>query len=424
MKRILLFILSILAFVGCSKDEIVADVVFDVSVSNVESYTATVTVTHDGSNRDTYYGFFVKGEVTDIARAISDYVFYAKDGQLEKSVHTQRKSVYTVRGLMPNTTYTYIVFGMDIKGDTYGIPASTCFTTTPSDLVATVNPNWKITYRGHTVQNDTDYSLINVEVMGESQEYFFPATYPESVVNSFETIESFLDFATSELYAEIELDLDIDDWFDHNRICATSISCYHHLEPGNYVTFAIGINNNIQPTGNYARSEVYQVEEYPLEPEYANLLGEWVLVDNSNSQYLVTFTPLQVNQSLIMYGWGNYEEIPICVSFDRSTGSISFSCQKIFEDYIHKFSSGEVYRGVLSFRGFYINGEGKWKYINNKPIDAALQKDGTYLCKGFNVRDEAGNIYEKTGMSLYMEMEQGALFFAWMMFPWTMEKKE
>ena len=424
MVRVFLFIFSLFAFVSCTKEEILVDVVFNVSVTKVGCYSAEVTVTHDGSNRDAYYGFAVKGEVTNLKREISDYIFFAEDGELESSVHYQRKSVYTVRGLIPNTTYTYIVFGMDAKG-VCGIPSSVVFTTSESNIVAETNPNWSVSYDGHAVRNDIDYSVVSVNVEGETNEYYFIATYLEKEVNAYAKIEDFLGIATSELHSYIEKEYDLDNWFECDRVRTKSTSNYQHLKSGNYVSFAIGLNERCEPTGHYARTDVYHVDKYPVVPAYANLLGEWFLVDNTNT-FLVTFTENRVNHSFIMYGWGNYKnpEIPIYVSFDRNSGSISFPCQIIFDDYIHKFKDGSVYKGELSFRGVFVNSKGKRDHIDNDPVEGKLQSDGTYNFKGFRVRNTDGTIYDETGMNLFLDTNDTDVFIAWMMFPWIMVKNE
>ena len=104
----------IMLFVGCVKDESMEDIVFHVDVSEINAYSATVTVTHNASNRDSYYGFTVKGAVDDIQSEIADFLSTVQTSQLAEAIHFQRKSVFSITGLSPKETYTFIVFGMNV----------------------------------------------------------------------------------------------------------------------------------------------------------------------------------------------------------------------------------------------------------------------------------------------------------------------
>ena len=174
----------IMLFVGCVKDESMEDIVFHVDVSEINAYSATVTVTHNASNRDSYYGFTVKGAVDDIQSEIADFLSTVQTSQLAEAIHFQRKSVFSITGLSPKETYTFIVFGMNDDGLRYGEPSSTVFCTTESNLCAQINPNWKIGYMGHVVYNNNDYSKINVNVLGNAEERFFLATYKEDFIET------------------------------------------------------------------------------------------------------------------------------------------------------------------------------------------------------------------------------------------------
>ena len=151
-------ILIITLIVGCVKDESMENIVFHVDVSEIKAYSAMVTVTHNASNRDSYYGFTVKGAVDNIQSEIEDYLSTVQTSQLAEAKHYQRKSVFSITGLSPQETYTFIVFGMNDDGLIYGEPSSTVFCTAKSNLFAQVNPNWEIEYMGNVVYNNNDYS--------------------------------------------------------------------------------------------------------------------------------------------------------------------------------------------------------------------------------------------------------------------------
>ena len=52
-----------------------------------------------------------------------------------------------------------------------------------------------------------------------------------------------------------------------------------------------------------------------MEDAYANLIGEWVIIDNNRKSYHVTFSESVINKSYNMKGWGNYDEFSIVVLF-------------------------------------------------------------------------------------------------------------
>ena len=158
----------------CSRDD-GDNIFFEASISDIAAYSATVTVKHNATNRDAYYGFVVKGRVFDVYAEIERFLT-SSEGKIQEAVHYQRKSVFQIKKLLPRTEFTFIVFGMDENGKLYGTPASICFQTIGSTFTATINPNWIIEYMGHRVYKDNDYSLITVDLVGDVEERFFLAT--------------------------------------------------------------------------------------------------------------------------------------------------------------------------------------------------------------------------------------------------------
>ena len=260
--KLLFLSIILITFIGCNSNEEVESIFFHASVSDIKAYSATVTVTHNATNRDSYYGFAVEGSASDIKAEISKYLSSTNKKELAESVRHQRKSVFQIKGLSPETIFTYIVFGMNDNGDLYGEPSSVVFKTAQSDIIATENPNWKIKYMGHTVYNNNDYSLITVSLLGDVEERFFLATYSADFTNSFKHTENLIDYAIREFIKKNETEEEY--WLETSEVRTGGTRFYRYLQEGDYVSYAIGINADGSATGHYVKTDKYHVDKYPM----------------------------------------------------------------------------------------------------------------------------------------------------------------
>lgn len=424
--RHVIFIFSILFLTGCSEDD-ETGIIFHVSVSDIKKNSATVTITHNGTNRDIYYGFITEGNANDLQSEISRFQSTASNQDLLQAVHSQRKCVFRITGLTPNHTYTFIVYGADENGKMQGKSAAFEFTTDKSDFTASINPNWEIKYKGHTVYNNYDYSLITVSLIGDVEERFFLATYEASIHDNFSCTEDFIAYATNQFVNQKQEDVNGNFWFEDSLVRKERTNFFRYLEEGDYVSYAIGINADGSPTGHYVKT-AYHVDHYPAIEEYSNLLGDWLIIDENNKRYFVSFTERIVNQSLIMTGWGNFIDYPITVAFNRTDASLKISSQIIAESAEFQFTDGSEFKGRLSIRGAYYNEESnlKWTSRSITLAKGTLNDDGTYtLSSGYYVTLNDGSRTDNTGMTFYIESEDGTnVGFAKMMFPLVMKKTE
>ena len=424
-KKVFILLMPLFVF-GCSDESSDEDVVFKLSISEITANSATVMVMHNATNRDAYYGFAVEGVVSDVQSEINYFLSHTDSNKLIEAVHYQRKSVFQVRGLKPEKTFTYIIFGMNEDGLIYGKPASVEFKTEKSNMVATENPNWVIKYKGHVVYNDNDYSLISVSLNGEVEERFFLATYSLEFASSFDRVENLITYAANEF---IEEKTKVSDyWLETSQVRTEGTYFYRYLQEGDYVSYAIGLNADGLPTGHYVTTGTYHVDKYPVCAEYANLLNEWVIMDENGKRYFVKFSERVVNKSLIMEGWGNYDEYPIVVTFNRSDASLKISSQIVADHTSLSFNDGSVYQGRLSLRGAYFdeNSKLKWTTQNLTLASAKVAEDGTYsLTSGYYVTLGNGTRTYETGLSFYLENDDGNnIGVARMMFPLVMKKME
>lgn len=411
-------------FMGCSDDNDTPTVAFHVSVGEVKDYSATITVTHNATNRDVYYSFVVKGAVTDLLGEIKRFLDnIGGNNMLSDYEHHQRKSVFKVTGLTPTTTFTYIVFGMDADGQLFGNPGSIIFSTEASNFTARENENWTVTYKGHTVYNDNDYSLISVALKGNAQERFFLATYSATLSDTFDSLTDFIAYAADEFSRRENDTGDADFWLEDSQVRIGSTNFYRRMDPGDYVSYAIGLNADGTPTGSYARCEPYHVDKYPATTAYQQLIDNLWSIEKDGRTYYVTFDEKIINRSLVMTGWGNYAKYPITVRFNRSTSGLTFPTQMVAVADTVTLGGSERH-GNIALRGAYYDSDGKLQYLNKSHIiaNATLTPDGTYMFEtAFSVELSDGTSTTNTGMMFVVSGgDTGTTGFARMMFPFEM----
>lgn len=139
---------------GCSTEEGPApqretvaqeDIVFSASVNQETGVTderVTVTVTHNGSDRETYCVFcYDNPDETPLENAILRKIaeIASSDGGFSSALTNGNTHVSIISGLEDDTEYRFVVFGLNSDGTTYGTPASVNFTTAKSPLEFSVS---------------------------------------------------------------------------------------------------------------------------------------------------------------------------------------------------------------------------------------------------------------------------------------------
>lgn len=429
LSKFIGYILTICVFLsGCSNEDYLDDIVFHAEISDVEAYSATITITHNATNQDTYYCYVVEGLVSDIQSEIRRHLSETSSSQLAKEEHSQRKSIFTITRLYPGRTYTLVVFGMKENNKLYGQPDTVVFTTEQSDLEASVNPNWNVQYKGHTVYNDNDFSLIAVFVQGDVAERYFLTTLTASEEARFHSTEELIIQSVFDFIEERDTGPDSDYWLEDPEVRTTGTYFYRYLSPGDYVFYAIGVNPDGLPTGHYAKTSVCTIDKYPAIDSYTNLLGNWEITGN-NKTFDVTISEVSVNRYVSMVGWYN-SPYPIMIGFNRNDASLSIENQLVASDEEINFTNGTSLTGQLLVVGAYYNAEGTLRHTeptkNFKLTKATLEADGSYTFKtAFYVSMEDGSKNYKTGMTYYIVQTNpfDYALFATLMFPFSMRKK-
>lgn len=146
LKNITMAALATLALAACTKDDPNPgkqenidqnDIEFKVSASNPTEDGITISITHNGSDKETYYGFYYSDLETSVTNAINRVVAgFTEDGtDLSSVLSTGKTNVSVIKDLTANTSYRYVVFGLNTDGTTYGTPGSCEFTTEKGEVV-------------------------------------------------------------------------------------------------------------------------------------------------------------------------------------------------------------------------------------------------------------------------------------------------
>lgn len=395
------------------------------------AYRVRVLVTHDGTNRDRYLGILKKGNSTDCSSAIESYLSSHSAEEIIRNSFDQKKRIIDIGGLLPGTTYTYIVCRVDDNGNPCGDPSAVVFTTIGKSITFTVNPNWDIVYKGQAENNDFTYSLNTVLVGTEMDERYFIVVEPEETLMQYGSVTDFLLHAIDEFVEENDFVRNPDLILDSDKLRLSSTNFYKYLQPGRYQTFVIGMNIDGSPTGHYATSDVYEVMPYELTDEYTALISKlWTVYDATGHDFMVLFEQVYANSYMNMRGWGGWIEAPILVRYSMANKSLTIKPQYIPD--ITEFSSdGETFQGSMYFNGWYENENGNVKLITQLSfadvlVDGKLQEDGSYVIENDFISEsnlstdvESG----KFGVVLQFKMDSKYVYFnkSLMQFPITLK---
>lgn len=398
---ILLLLLGALFFTNCSEDDSVPELRFSIAVNEVADFSASITVTHTGTNRVAYYVFAVEGQVCDLGAEIQKHKKAVSNESHVADVYDQKKRVIRLSGLLPEKLYTCIVYGVDDTGNIIGTFASTSFTTKTSSIEFELNPKWELSYKGQSKYNNKTYSRIDVNVIGEIEERYFFQVYDVSVIKNFSDIREVLFKAYYDFNSERnELEEEF-FWVEDKFVRTGSTIYYKYLTKGKYQAFAIGVDASGALTGHYACSEEFEFEKYELEPEYSSLLGKWKVTDNTGNAIIFTLSEKWANSTFTISGWG-YNDCPLTMNYKPlGTYFLSIPGQSA------KGSAwGEKETTTMTLRPWYLNEKNKFIIYTSSIVETLARSkgknsDGTLtFSQAFNINLENGEYAKTNGIIL------------------------
>lgn len=407
--------------------EYTEDLTFTLEVTEVEADKAKIKVEHNGTTKDTWYGFATTE--SDVNKAIVDIL---AEGNVTLKKNT--KTTMTVRNLEPETEYTFIAVGIKADGTQYGEPATVKFTTAkaeeptpptpPAPEGYTVNPNWTVTYIGEYEEQGRVFEHVVLVESSDTNPFFitaWPVDYFEQL--GIETIVDAEIEAWEELLAANPGATWADIVSDESTMADTMIDPEYGTK---WYAMAIGCDTNGQPTGLYALSEVIDLENLGGEEEeptaeYAAWLGDWTFTGANGVAFDVTMKKGKANQTYKLAGWEGPEsegldikvewmaDYGIWVIYAQSFGTFSFGAS----------GNGEIWLTPESKDGYIYPADGIPACMGG------MTEDGQMVVEGYSEELEDGSVVEMATMIYLAKLEADGKWYSitsveeWPTFPLT-----
>ena len=382
--------------------EYTEDLTFTLEVAEVEADKAKIKVEHNGTTKDTWYGFATTE--SDVDKAIADVL---KEGNVSLKKNT--KTNVTVRNLEPETEYTFIAVGIKADGTTYGDPATVKFTTAkaeeptppaPTPGEYTINPNWTVTYIGDYEEGGKSYEHVVMVETTDTNPYFVTAwpvdIYEEQGIEAITAMEI---EAWNELIAQNPGATFADVVYTESILSLSGIDPAYGTR---WYAMAIGCDTNGNATGLYALSEVIDLEnlgggddsgdEEEPTAEYSAWIGEWTFTGANGVAWPITFSKGKANKSFIMTGWEEQTDLPVEVEWDGENGIWAAMIQNLGTYEFNGGQSGDIWFTAFQGKNFYPV-EGIPAFLGGH------DENGGKLAIAYEPQDENGNTitFDKAG---------------------------
>lgn len=400
------------------------DLTFTLEVVEVEADQAKIKVEHNGTTKDTWYGFATTE--SDVDKAIADVL---AEGNVTLKKNT--KTNITVRNLEPETEYTFIAVGIKADGTTYGNHAIIEFTTAkveeptpPAPEGYTVNPNWTVTYIGEYEEQGKVFEHVVLVESSDTNPFFitaWPVDYYEEL--GIEAIVAAEIKAWEEMLAQYPGATWADIVSDESTMAEAMIEPEYGTK---WYAMAIGCDTNGQPTGLYALSEVIDLENLGGEEEeptaeYAAWLGDWTFTGANGVAFDVTMKQGKANKTYKLAGWEGPEsegldikvewmaDYGIWIIYAQSFGTYSFG----------QSGNGEIWLTPESKDGYIYPAEGIPACMGG------MTEDGQMVVEGYSEELEDGSVVEMATMMYLAKLEADGKYYGitsvteWPTFPLT-----
>lgn len=378
--------------------EYTENLTFTLEVAEVEADQAKIKVEHNGTTKDTWYGFATTE--TDIEKAIEDIL---TEGNVTLKKTT--KTTMTVRNLEPETEYTFVAVGITADGKTFSEPATVKFTTaaeeipvppTPTPGEYTTNPNWTVSYIGEYEEGGKVYDNVVAVETTDSNPFFvtaWPVDYFEEL--GIATIVEEEIKAWEDMLAKYPEATWADIVYTESILSTVSIDAEYGTK---WYAMAIGCDTNGKATGLYALSEVIDLEnlgggeEEEPTAEYSAWLGNWTFTGANGVAWPITFSKGKANKTFIMTGWEGQTDLPVKVEWDGEAGIWAAMIQNLGTYDFDGGQSGDIW--FVAFQGD--------NFFPVEGIPAFLggyDENGGRLAIAYEPEDENGNpiTFDKAG---------------------------
>lgn len=417
---LLSLLLCVTIFVSCvskenfDKDgleEVQIPILIELSLTESKYKTVSVTLTHNGSNRDKYIMFITDDMQTSPLTLCEEYL------SVGNVLLDQRKKVKTFRNLQSDTSYRVIAVGVVDSDTLCGEPVCLEFTTVSRTWSAVLNPSWCVNYIGEFPDDNGDTnSVIHVLVDEGVQERYAMLAFKYDYFLSFDDIGDMLDTAVSRKLEGLEDDW----WYNSDEFYTSSSITSWALYDKEWVIVVFGLNEDGFPTGKYNVSEVISLNVNDTAPKYSDWLGRWEVETTGE---LLDFKVNKVNQSLLVSGFRDIDK-DIIVDYDRSSDVISFTSQLVGLIYWGSGDDQDYYSCYL--RGLFNNNQFFTSLLYNINVADGYKEGNTITLYGqvYESNDNKG-IYEGMGFVGYSDLSaKYVLIGNYLEFPLKLRKYE
>lgn len=300
-----------------------SDLSFTLSITEITYNSAQISVKHDGTTNDTWYGFLTDETEGNVASLISKKIaeLTANGGDIQ-GLETRTTKRVNLNDLEAATKYKYIVFAIAPNGILYGNMASIDIETSEGFLLQTVE-DWTISYENRDAA--TNQETYSVQFKKNNAPRCHVGFIPKWLVEKYEQEEtiqnelneygglrlqigeqiflfSVLDYLVfEELYEYWGYYDEDENYFNQETFNESTTFMLPRQASGDYYAVAIGFNN-ATPTFTYSVNEITIAKETPS-ADYKSWLGTWNLVGANNIPYTLTFQENDPNYSYYVAGW-------------------------------------------------------------------------------------------------------------------------
>ena len=299
------------------------DLNFTLSITEVTYNSAQISVKHDGTTNDSWYGFLTEETDANVATLISKKIAeLTADGGNIQGLETRTSKRVNLNDLEAATKYKYIVFAIAPNGILYGQMASIDIETAEGFLLQTVE-DWTVAYESRDAATNQETYSVQFKKSNAARCHvgFIPKwlveTYEkeESIKNELDAygglrlqigeqvfLFSILDYLVfEELYEYWGYYDEDDNYFNQETFSESTTFMLPRQSSGDYYAVAIGFSNGT-PTFTYSVSEISIAKETPS-ADYQSWLGTWNIVGANNIPYTLTFEENDPNYSYYVAGW-------------------------------------------------------------------------------------------------------------------------
>lgn len=399
---------------GGEQPEKPADVVFAATLTEAGETDAIIALSHDGTNDDTYYGFYTSDLTASVENAVNQKVEELKStvSDLASVLFKGKTRNAVLGGLEAETDYRYIVFGLKEDGTVYGTAGSCDFTTAESTaLKYTVNPAWTVAYGGKDVFQSMMVEVISVT--STSAERFATTVWTAAAVEEY-GVQAIIEQSAEDLTSK-------ESWINYTYT-ETTDELYLTFDDGvEYIAIAYGLTDEGLPTGKYAQSEKFIPEVIETSPEYAKWLGNWNVKGANDVELVLTFSLSAPDAAYSVTGWRT--GFPgFTATFDSETpNAVEFITATNLEEFETDYGVGQ-----LGFYGLYQAEKGLGAITGNYEICNVVANDEvtSAVATGYGIPVTSGETLDLVSMDYKVRVSAGTLGYSGTTptFPITMTK--